>query len=347
MSQVKPFSADDLVRLRNKLPMDLAVFRKWGRIVVSNLRQLASAAQKDDLEAATSAIGILQSQIRIKRLPDGSFPMEGPFLKVFIGAEKYLNRERARIGAFEVCGIKGRSAHWVATLLVGHTITRLREAGCRRSQEYLFEIEAESVEQVWSAAKEVILGVLAENLGDLEDELSREIDLLWKSRIDAVSDYLRASDQIETTPISKGEMRGKQKEKKGTEIKEDEPQGKGYLGLELDEGRHIVRRAGRDAEVDLSSSNLHWGMLLALEKSRDSWLLLQSLRFVWKNYGVDDNPVEGTVNDAVSELRQKLRPLGINIKSSRNLGRMLVEIVVKTKPGKKPKRSKGRKRRAK
>ncbi len=64
-------------------------------------------------------------------------------------------------------------------------------------------------------------------------------------------------------------------------------------------------------------------------------------------FGANDNPEEGTVNDAVSDLRRKLRPLGINIKFSRKVGRMLVEIVAKPKPGKKPKRSKGRKRQAK
>ena len=150
------------------------------------------------------------------------------------------------------------------------------------------------------------------------------------------------------TRINQGELGVGRKQKNGNETKRDDPPRKtGYLGLQLDEGRRVVRRAGWDVEVELSSANLHWGMLLALEKSRDSWLSSESLRLVWKNFGTDDNPEEGTVNDAVSELRRKLRPLGINIKSSRKVGRKLVEIVAEAKPGKTPNRSKGRKRRAK
>ena len=102
----------------------------------------------------------------------------------------------------------------------------------------------------------------------------------------------------------------------------------GYLGLQLDGARRIIKRAGYDDHVDLAHSCLHWAILEKLEEARDRFLPTDSLIAIWEAVGVARKPAPGTVDATISELRKKLRVLGIDILSVRKVGRRLTEMAV-------------------
>ena len=70
------------------------------------------------------------------------------------------------------------------------------------------------------------------------------------------------------------------------------PPSRGYLGLELDENRRKVGRAGK-TEVDLSPRKLLWHVLKALLQGRGGFTSITDLREVWKGYGRTDDPEVG------------------------------------------------------
>jgi hypothetical protein len=96
---------------------------------------------------------------------------------------------------------------------------------------------------------------------------------------------------------------------------------RGYLGLVLDRRNGRVARNGAWKEL---TGKLGWELLKRLEKSRDSVCPLENLRDAWGT-GTHDCPEDKALYRAIADLRKKLAPLGIDIKSVRNIGWMLTE----------------------
>jgi hypothetical protein len=126
----------------------------------------------------------------------------------------------------------------------------------------------------------------------------------------------------------------------------------GYLGLQFDDQRLIVKRAGYDATVDFSRSPLQWELLKFLSQSEDRCAFRVALARVWKSIGVASDPEEGTMTNAVSELRRKIEVLGITIKSIWKRGWKLTELKEgvaaswKKKPSRPPSKTSKRGRRS-
>jgi hypothetical protein len=95
--------------------------------------------------------------------------------------------------------------------------------------------------------------------------------------------------------------------------------------LILDDERRVVRRVGINATVDLSHSNLLWGIFKSLKTSRDTVFPNERLWQVWEKYGRAEEPEVSTIDGAMSDLRNELRPLKVDIKSDRNVGRRLID----------------------
>lgn len=95
------------------------------------------------------------------------------------------------------------------------------------------------------------------------------------------------------------------------------------LGLVLDHSRQQVTRQGRP-QVDLGGNCRLWELLTALCKRFDSYYPITDLMSeVWgRNCLVE----EGTVYGAVSDLRTRLRPLGLTIKHKKRIGYRLAEL---------------------
>ena len=92
------------------------------------------------------------------------------------------------------------------------------------------------------------------------------------------------------------------------------------FGLQLDDSRQVVRREGCEAEVDLGSRKLLWGLLCKFLDNHDVPLNVEALQPVWSTCGQATRPAKGTVTDAVATLREKLKPLKIEITNKRKLG---------------------------
>lgn len=112
-----------------------------------------------------------------------------------------------------------------------------------------------------------------------------------------------------------------------------------YFGLMFDDKNHRVRRAGKEDEVDLSSSQLRWHLLQLFATSEESLVSRDQLRMVWRKHGRADDPENGTINDGVGELSNTLKPLALRIKASRGLGWKITEL----SPAKGPSQKKERK----
>jgi hypothetical protein len=104
----------------------------------------------------------------------------------------------------------------------------------------------------------------------------------------------------------------------------------GYLGLLFDDARRRVGRAGFTETIELSQ--LLWGILKALSKSGDTPVAVERLKAVWEADGIARNPSDGTVVDAISELRKRITTLRLTIQSKRKLGYTLCEIANRRRP---------------
>jgi hypothetical protein len=100
---------------------------------------------------------------------------------------------------------------------------------------------------------------------------------------------------------------------------------RGYLGLELDEGRRVVRRVGTEGEVDLSRSRVLWGLLRVLLNQRDKFISIPDIRESWSPFGRADTPEDGTIHDAISKLRGLIKSLGVTIENRSGIGYRLVK----------------------
>lgn len=95
------------------------------------------------------------------------------------------------------------------------------------------------------------------------------------------------------------------------------------LGLVLDHSRHQVTRQGC-SPVDLGGNCRLWAILTELCKRHNAYLLKKDLISAVWGYGVI--PEEVTVYAAMSELRRRLRPLGLTIKHTKGLGYRLEDL---------------------
>ena len=124
------------------------------------------------------------------------------------------------------------------------------------------------------------------------------------------------------------------------------PLREGYLGLQYDDSRFIVKRKGYEVTVDLAGSRVSWGILQALDRAKDIPLPDGKLRDVWLAIGRADNPEKSTIVDAVSDLRRKLRTLEITINSIREIGRQLVPFQGAPPPKRRSQQKKRQKKRS-
>lgn len=95
-----------------------------------------------------------------------------------------------------------------------------------------------------------------------------------------------------------------------------------YLELQLDDEQRRVKRHGYDEIVALSK--LNFGLLTKLAAERSKATPLEELSKEWHKWGQARTPSEGTIRDAVNELGNKLRVLGIDTKGARDEGWVLV-----------------------
>ena len=327
MSADERYSAWEVAELRNTMPIDLKLFRESGLMVVDRLKELRLSSLHDRPETAAEALEVLQHPIRA--VPDPSLKnglrADGEFIKLVCATESYLNRERASIGNFELCGVRDRSAHWVTLKLIGHTVTDLREAGCERSSGYALGVESSWLLENWPTAKQAILGVLCDSLKGLEDELSLELDLLWKSRISGTSDLVVIQANERNTP-DRGKTANQGHDGEPIEPEADTPAlRKGYLGLLIDENERIVRRAGFEGEANFSQAPLKWELFALLARNQSTYTPHGEFEGIWPTHGQTDLPGRTTVGDAVTDLRSELSKIGIDIEVLRRIGRRLID----------------------
>jgi hypothetical protein len=91
----------------------------------------------------------------------------------------------------------------------------------------------------------------------------------------------------------------------------------GYPGLELHDGGMIVRRGGKEAHF---RSRLHWAIFRKLEKSQITPIPLRQFTGVWKDVDLAPDPADGTIKDAIADLRGILKGVGVDVKGARGLG---------------------------
>src|SRR4051812_30391668 len=98
-----------------------------------------------------------------------------------------------------------------------------------------------------------------------------------------------------------------------------------YLGVKLDDSRRVVTREGMTAEVYLDRSRINWELLKLLIAKRGAFCSLHCLHGAWEDLGGKENPKDGTIYDAISDLRRPLKPLAVKIENVRDMGWRLVE----------------------
>jgi hypothetical protein len=105
-----------------------------------------------------------------------------------------------------------------------------------------------------------------------------------------------------------------------TERSQPEP---GYLGLIVDEGKREVRRQGRAGVVHFGGRDIPWRLLRELIQARDNYSPKYDLaRRVWDPEAEAELPDDGSIWNAVSQLRRMINPLGVGIKSIKNRCRL-------------------------
>lgn len=152
-------------------------------------------------------------------------------------------------------------------------------------------------------------------------------------RIEAVIDFLRNATGETQHAAASGSMTGEAEKAGQVQPDEQLPAQQepplppaGYMGLGVDDKRRTITRDGFTATINLQTSALQWAVFKKLAGNRDVPLSHDAIRAVWATHGVESDPSDGTVNDAVSALRAALKPIGITIVSRRKLGRLLAEL---------------------
>jgi hypothetical protein len=100
----------------------------------------------------------------------------------------------------------------------------------------------------------------------------------------------------------------------------------GYLGLLIDNVRYVLRREGKENEIILTSKRLWWKILLILIGKKGRFCSRSEIGEAWIVSESDYPPQHGTMSDALSELRSRLKPLGLKIPNARHIGWKLVDI---------------------
>ncbi len=102
----------------------------------------------------------------------------------------------------------------------------------------------------------------------------------------------------------------------------------GYLGLLFDEDRYVVGREGINDEVPLS--HLNWCLLRKLNSFGNRPASRDALKLAWKDADLAVDPDDARIDDALTDLRKLIKPLGLGTKAFRRLGWTIVPT--KTKP---------------
>jgi hypothetical protein len=106
---------------------------------------------------------------------------------------------------------------------------------------------------------------------------------------------------------------------------EDRMQTLSYLGLRPNEDQRQASREGYPHPVELRGK-LQWCLLIKFLKQGGAWSSRECLKRVWVDAGGTPNPKDGTMDDAVKELRQVLKPLDIDITNRRGVGWRLEQL---------------------
>jgi hypothetical protein len=90
------------------------------------------------------------------------------------------------------------------------------------------------------------------------------------------------------------------------------------FGLTPNDRLHQISRKGYDQVVKFKGNQRLWDLLVVFlrESPRGPCRLNDLIHEVWK----DTNPEDGTVQGAISDLRKRLRALGITVKHEKGLG---------------------------
>jgi hypothetical protein len=99
----------------------------------------------------------------------------------------------------------------------------------------------------------------------------------------------------------------------------------GYLGLQFDTLRWIVKRLGCDEQADLSKAPLYWDLLRKLSDGEDTWVGRPELEMVWQSSGAADKPQRTTIYNAITKLKKMINVLGLTVDSRRFVGWRLME----------------------
>jgi hypothetical protein len=152
----------------------------------------------------------------------------------------------------------------------------------------------------------------------LFDRISREISVDLSEQVEVDS---RVGDNLPEDLASLVNGERPDDESDGLEsIAEQTP---GYLGLILDQEKREVRRQGMSNILELN--NLDFELLKVFVDGCGRYLSENQLKTAWSNANCDDNPYNNRIIGAVSQLRQKILPLGVLIKTKKGLGRRLEE----------------------
>jgi DNA-binding response OmpR family regulator len=98
----------------------------------------------------------------------------------------------------------------------------------------------------------------------------------------------------------------------------------GHLGIEVDESTRTVRRG--DKEVELGGHRIQYHLLLELIARGRGYTPPQHLLSVWKRYGQEHEPEIQTVVATISELRKRIKDMGLRIHHARDLGYRLEAV---------------------
>jgi hypothetical protein len=186
---------------------------------------------------------------------------------------------------------------------------------------------AERAKSVFDAANALVTGVRRHSV----EQCDADINIFVLNVVDFL-DHLRnvslaLQSRFPNAGVSRlpGDRGGERSE---TDLAENvQREGRqGYLEMRFDEHRFVVTRAGFVNEVDLANSPLYWAILIRLEKSRDAPLADELLAGVWSKHGTEVDPEWGTIVDAISDFRKKLKAIGVGISRVRKRGYRLVSI---------------------
>jgi hypothetical protein len=144
----------------------------------------------------------------------------------------------------------------------------------------------------------------------------------YDRRIKAIGPYLQKRFAVETA-----EKAGQVQTDEQPPAQQEPPLPRaGYLGLRVDDDRRTISREGFTGVVNLQDSRIKWAIFKKLAQNRDVPVAPEAIIALWDAHGIARKPSDGTVNDAVGELRASVKAIGLTIVVKRKVGRLLAEL---------------------